>query len=343
MAQPVAIAADAAGDIFIADDVRNVITKVSPGGAPAPIATGLNAAQGVAVDAVGNVYIADTGSGNVLKISANGAAPIAVATGLTAPRGVAVDESGNVYISDAGTGNIVEVPATGGAQINVATGLSKPAGVAVDSAGNLYIAEQDANRIDEISAGSNALVRLAISGLNAPDSIAVDAAGNLYISETAGQQVVRVDAATEAVSIVAGNGNTGYTGDGGAATLATVNQPAGIAVDGSGSLYIADSYNQAVRKVTVNSAATIAFLSTNVGSTSSDSPVFAEANNIGNMPLTIRSATIVPSPDAGSFALDNGNVANACAASPLAVGASCQMDSALLAGNGRSDGNGDSD
>jgi len=142
-----------------------------------------------------------------------------------------------------------------------------PSGLAVDGAGNLFIADSHHNRVREVfatgpnagtittvagdgSAGYDATATVATNtSLSVPAGVALDGAGNLYIADTNNNVIREVNLRTGAISTVAGNGSPGYTGDGGAATTATLNSPEGLVVDAAGNLYIADTDNEAVREV----------------------------------------------------------------------------------------------
>ncbi len=113
-------------------------------------ATGLNQPFSVAVDGVGNLFIADLGNNRVVKVPANGGTQTTVGTGLNGPQGVAVDGAGNLFIADWGNNRVVEVPANGGPQIRVGTGLNGPIGLAVDGAGDIFIADSHNNRVVEV-------------------------------------------------------------------------------------------------------------------------------------------------------------------------------------------------
>ncbi len=146
-----------------------------------------------------------------------------------------------------------------------------------DAAGNLYLADRAHGRIRKIAAGTNTITTIAGNGstdyygtgnyngdnipattaaLDFPSGLAMDGAGNLYIADTGNQRIRMVSASTGDVTTVAGNGYIsgnsvgGYSGDGGAATSAELNAPFSIAVDGAGNLYINDTNNQRIRKVT---------------------------------------------------------------------------------------------
>src|ERR1700676_4722780 len=189
---------------------------------------------------------------------------------------VATDRNGNYFICDADNGMVMRVGPDG--IINVVAGnglltrsgdggfavyasLDTPLGIAVDDAGNLYIAEFGShvrkvtpNGIIQTIAGTGVEGYSGDGGLatqallNEPRGLAVDSAGNLYIADT-GNNVIRRVSPDGFITTFAGNGQAGYSGDRGLATSAQLNFPTHIAVDTAGSLYIADSYNAAVRKV----------------------------------------------------------------------------------------------
>ncbi len=138
------------------------------------------------------------------------------------------------------------------------------AGVAVDAAGNLYIADALNNRVREVRAGSGTIITVAGTGnvgysgdggpataaqLATPEGVAVDGAGNLYIADSGNHAVREVYASTGVIVTAAGAGTAGYSGDGGPAASAPLRAPVGVAMDGAGTLYIADSGNHAVRAV----------------------------------------------------------------------------------------------
>jgi hypothetical protein len=200
---------------------------------------------------------------------------------LNAPSSVALDAGGNLLISDGGNNAIRKVSFSSGIITTIA-GTSKPGfagdggpavsaqlwapwGVATDSAGDIFIGDTLNYRVREIGTDGN-IATLAGSGTNAyrgdsgpatgsqlaqPKAVAVDSAGNLYIADTFGNTVRKV-AADGTITTVAGTGIRGYSGDGGPATAAQLNRPRGIVVDSSGNVYIADTDNQRVRKVTTD-------------------------------------------------------------------------------------------
>jgi uncharacterized protein (TIGR03437 family) len=244
----------------------------------------LSSPDGIAFDSSGNLYIADSANqrireisgGNINTIAGNGTAGYSgdVASGVTGtptdaelrgPSGVTVDSSGNIYIAD--TGNHVIREITGGLIYTIAgdnTGgymgdggpaneaeLEFPASVAVDSSGNIFIADSGNNAIREIVAGNIKTILgegITTTFLNDPSQVLVDANDNLYICDSDGLRVLKFSLASQTVTILAGDGNIGFSGDFGPALDAELDGPVSIALSG-GYLYIADTFNNRIRKV----------------------------------------------------------------------------------------------
>ncbi|MBB5061413.1 sugar lactone lactonase YvrE [Granulicella aggregans] len=201
------------------------------------------------------------------------------------PTGVALDPTvtGNYYIADsinnrirlvtASTGKISTVAgsATGGfaGDGGAATSaeLSDPTAVAVDSSGNLYIADTGNQRIRKVTKTTGFITTIAGNGtsgysgdgglptsakLNYPQGIAVDTTGNIYIADTSNSRVRWIPKSSGDIYTLAGTGTAGYSGNGGAGASAQVSIPTGVAVDGSGNLFIADTGNGSIRQVIVS-------------------------------------------------------------------------------------------
>ena len=200
---------------------------------------------------------------------------------LRAPVGVAVDSSGNLFIADLYTHRIRKVSPTGTISTVAGTGhpgfsgdggpavaamIDSPYGVAVDRNGNLYISDSGNYRIRKVAAGKGIISTVAGNGSATPSgdgepavtagfdpyNVAVDANGNLYIPDFWHDQVRKVTASTGIITRFAGTGTTGYTGDGGPATVATLNGPSAVSVDTAGNIYICDQYNNVIRMVSTN-------------------------------------------------------------------------------------------
>ena len=143
--------------------------------------------------------------------------------------------------------------------------LSLPGAVAVDSLGNLYIADTWNNRIRKVDVSTGMISSIAGTGfagvlgdggpasmaqVNEPEGLAVDAFNNIYIADFGNSKIRLVSSISGVINTIAGTGSPGFSGDGGLATGAALNAPTGVAVDIAGNVYIADSQNSRVRKVT---------------------------------------------------------------------------------------------
>jgi sugar lactone lactonase YvrE len=240
---------------------------------------------GIAIDASGNLYVADwagnrirkvTSAGVVSTLAGNGTAGFADGTGTSAqfnnPIGIAIDASGNLYVADEGNNRVRKI--TSGGVVTTIAGngtagyadgvgtfaqFNPPSGITIDGSGNLYVTDQNNYRIREITP-AGAVTTLAGNGtagyvdgngafaeFNQPAGIARDGSGNLYVTDF-GNNCIRKITPASVVSTLAGNGAAGYSD--GTGTSAQFNGPGGIAVDGSGNLYVADWLNNRIRKIT---------------------------------------------------------------------------------------------
>ncbi len=235
----------------------------------------LNFPTGIAVDKSGNIYIADGLNNRVRKVSGgvittiagNGTAGYtgdkgpAASAELNDPTAVALDPSGNLYIADSAN-NVVRMVTPSGTittfagdntvgysgDMALATGaqLSNPVGVIADTVGNVYIADSGNDVIRQVYGGN--IVTYA-EGFIQPEAVAVDSSGNLYVADTQGRRIVQYTNAG-VYTTIAGSGNSGFSGDNGPAPNAALYDPMGLAVDAAGNVYIADTFNCRIRKVT---------------------------------------------------------------------------------------------
>jgi hypothetical protein len=149
---------------------------------------------GLAVDNPGDVFVADAGQAAVLELPhgpGGYSAPIVLPfTGLAGPTDVAVDQSGDVFAADSGNNRVLELPAGSSAPITLPfTGLDDPAHIAVDAAGDLFVTDEDNNRVLEMPAGSSAPVILPFTGLNSPHGVAASPEGDVYVADYGNNRV----------------------------------------------------------------------------------------------------------------------------------------------------------
>jgi lysophospholipase L1-like esterase len=251
----ISVTTDAAGDLFIADyannrirkvDVTGIITTVAGYGAGGYSGDGVLATTAtlsfptaVAVDAAGDLFIADYGNNLIRKVDAHGI--ISTVAGL-----ISKGQGVQGYSGDGGLATKAK--------------LNAPTSVALDTAGNLFIDDSGNNRIRKVdthgkikTVAGNGTPDFSGDGgaatnatLNSPAWVVVGTSGELLISDN--QRIRKVDS-SGIITTVVGNGTQGYSGDGGTATNAELNSPGGITVDADGNLFIADTQNECVREV----------------------------------------------------------------------------------------------
>ena len=248
---PRAICFDALGNFYIADELNYRIRKVNSAGIITTLAgngndgfsgdggqataSELSNAFGIAIDALGNLYMADWGNGRIRKVNTAGIISTYAGNGLCCA------------IGDGGQATAAQ--------------LSYPYGVALDTIGNLYIANYGDGRVRMVNtsgiittiAGGGSSLAEGVAATNAylsgPNSVAIDITGNLYISEYYNARI-RIVNTSGIINTIAGNETSGFSGDGGQAIAAELNYPTGIVINIAGNLYIADQSNNRIRMVT---------------------------------------------------------------------------------------------
>ncbi|MBI4474022.1 MAG: SMP-30/gluconolactonase/LRE family protein [Acidobacteria bacterium] len=299
LTNPGDLSIDSSGNLYIAgltarirklNPTTGIITTVAGGGALPPsiletipaTSAGIGSAQGIAVDAAGNLFIGggnrvyrvaattdllSTFAGAVAEGSVGDDEPATAAT-LNQPSGVAVDAQGNLLIADTANRRLRRVDARTRVITTIAgtssTPIGSPYAIALDQAGNIYFSQWSPFLVRKLNVATGALATAAGNGaqgqavdggqatggpLGVPTGVAVDGAGNLYFADSALNRVRRVSTAGT-ITTYAGNGTARFGGDGGPATSASLNAPSGLAIDAAGNLYIADNGNGRIRKVT---------------------------------------------------------------------------------------------
>lgn len=291
---PSGVAEDAQGNLYVADAGRHQIFKQTKDGTVTVVAgTGqagfgdstdwsppqFNQPAALALDASGNLYVADTKNHRLRKIDSTGKVTTvaggyasgfagdngsAVSAWLNSPSGVAVDAAGNLYIADrdnhrvrkvATTGTITTVAGTGTAGFSgdgasaTSAQLNSPVSVAVDAAGNLYIADRDNDRIRKVDAsGAISTVAVGNATMQKPVSVVVDGGGNLYVTE-AERHTVRLVGPNGQSQVIAGASSAGQASAQLPASQALLNRPNQLYWSPAGRLLIVDSLNSAIRRL----------------------------------------------------------------------------------------------
>lgn len=306
---PEAVSVDSAGVVYVADTVSDTIRKISAGGVVTTLAGfygSLGAVDGseqtarfampfaVAVDASGNVYVADranstirkvTRAGNVTTFAGLANSPGTIdgtgsAARFSAPQGIAVDSAGTVYVAD-GVGTIRTITPAGVVTtlagqafqngstdgIGTAARFNGPRGLAVDSAGNVYVADQLNHTIRKIAPGGIVTTLAGLAGaigstdgtgsaarFSSPRGVAVDAAGTVFVTDTINNTIRQITPAGVVTTLAGQPGVFGSNdGTGGGARFGG---PQAIAADDNGTLYVADTNNNTIRKITAGAVVT---------------------------------------------------------------------------------------
>lgn len=253
--QPGAVCLDGSGNMYIADATNHRIRKVDgatgiittiagtgtatyTGDGGLATAATINFPYGIALDNAGNIYISESSSSVIRKIT--------VSTG--------------IITTYAGTGTS---GSTGDGGAATAARLNFPRDICIDASNNLYIADRVSNKVRKITAATGIITTIAGTGtagstgdggaataarLRSPFGVTLDALGNIYIADATNNKIRKITASTGIISTFAGTGTGGYSGDGGDATLARLNFPTNVFADAS-YLYVVDNSNNRVRRI----------------------------------------------------------------------------------------------
>jgi uncharacterized protein (TIGR03437 family) len=297
---PIAVTTDAALNIYFSSGAVNAVFRLDPGGSVTRVAgntiagyagdggqatnaelslglvLGFAGPGGIAVDRVGNIFIADTGNHRIRRVSASGVIATVAGNGnfgstgdggpavdatLEWPVGIAADSAGNLYVADRGTNSIRRISTDGiiatvagngragysgdGGSATEAT-LGGPNGLTIDRSGNLFIADSYNNRIRKVTPDG---IISTVAQLPYPIAVTTDSTGNLLaVQLDSGARLVRISP-DQTISTIAGGDASGFYGDGGPAASAGLWNPFAVALDASGAIYIADTANNRIRKI----------------------------------------------------------------------------------------------
>jgi sugar lactone lactonase YvrE len=301
--EPEGVTVDQAGNVYVADTGNAAIRLITPGGAVTTLAgspgslgrtdaTGTNALfyqpSGIAISSTSNLYVADYFNNTIRQISSSAVvttlAGLAGTTGSAdganssarfwGPQGLAVSSTGTVYIADtanstirAMTGAGVVSTLAGSASDGSANGVTSsarlyaPQNVAVDSTSNLYVADTQNSVIRKITGLGTVSILAGTAGVfgsaegtgpsvqfSGPQGVAVDSSGNVYVADTGNSTIRKLTSGGTSSTLAGSAGNPGNAD--GTGTTVQFNAPAGVAADGSGNVYVADTWNHTIRKLT---------------------------------------------------------------------------------------------
>jgi hypothetical protein len=329
LSAPRGIAVDGSGDLFMADYWNNCIRKVAANGIITTVAgngsgaySGDNGAatnatlyfpQGVAVDAAGDLFIADTGNSRIRKVGTNGIITTVAGGGTGGDGGLATSAS-----------------------------LYGPGDVVLDAVGDLFIADNGNNRVRKV--GTNGIITTVAgngfvgyagdngsatnASLTSPVALALDVIGNIFIVDN-GNNRIREVGTNGIISTVAGNGTAGFSGDGGAASNAMLSSPAAVVLDANENLYVADKNNNRIREVTLAGSQNLVLKNVTTANDGNYQAILTDFTGSVTSSVTIlKEISLLQAPPTAS-AITNGN---ALSASILAGGAVTNSAGGVVAG-----------
>jgi sugar lactone lactonase YvrE len=338
--EPFALAVDSSGNVFVADTNSNAIRKITPAGVVTTLAGGagkgssdgtstaakFSEPRGIAIDAAGNLYVADYENHTVRKVTPSGVvttlAGTAGSSGNTdgqgaaarfqALQGITVDSAGNIYVTEQANRSVRKITPAG-LVTTLASGASafgEPRGIAIDAGGNLFIADYTAHVVRKVTAAGvvstyagTAPTPGSTDGptssalFYAPNGVAVDNAGNLYVADTLNNTVRKISS-TGAVTTLAGLAGRSSSVDG-VASAARFEDPYAIAVDSSGNTYVADATDHSIRKIAAGG--TVTTLAGKAGSFGSTDATGSAARFKGPLGIAVDSVGNVYVADTGNL------------------------------------------
>ena len=277
---PNGLVVDAFGNIFVADTYNHKIRKITPAGVVTTIAGSSNGSLdgvgtgaqfnypvGITLDAANNIYVTEHGSHRIRKISSTGVVTTfagstqgyldgtGTAARFSGPTGIALDAANNIYVADSQNNRIRKITPAGVVTTfagstqghsdgtGTAAQFSGPTGIAIDGSNNIYVSS---GSIRKITPTGVVTTIVGSAEFNFPHGLDIDIWGNLYVADYFNHRIRKV-AQNGTVTTIAGNLQGFLDGN---FSIARFNQPSDVAVDSSGNLYVADTYNNRIRKIT---------------------------------------------------------------------------------------------
>jgi sugar lactone lactonase YvrE len=362
------LVSDASGTVWLVDEGNHSVRMIEAGTVSTFAGTGrrgsadglgtaasFNAPAGVAVDGSGSIYVADTNNNLVRKVSVSGYVTTLAGSGVSGssdgvgtaasfarPAAVAADSAGSVYVADTFGNRIRKISPSGAVTLLAGSGRSgntdgngglasffQPNGVAVDSLGDVYVADTMVNSIRKITPEGvvSTLAGSTMTGSNdgtgsgasfsGPRGVAVDGSGNVYVGDT-GNHLVRKVTPSGTVTTLAGSGKPGSAD--GTGVAASFTSPAGVAVDALGNVYVADTGNNKLRRVTPDG------VTTTVGGRSDNGP--GSVDGIGSLAGFARPQGVAVGPGGSVYVADTGN--SSIRVGAATGGSGCVPDAASL-------------
>jgi sugar lactone lactonase YvrE len=276
---PSDVAVDAFGNVYVADTGNHRIRRITPDGDCAVLAgspvggfadgTGADAQfsspEGIAIDALGNLFVADTGNNRIRRVTPTGVVTtvagfggagaftegLASAARFDTPTGIDVGPDGSLYIADTGNDRVRILDVGGEVSTLLHTGLASPRDVIVGVDGTVWVADTGNNRVLRLISGA---ANLPIPGFSAPAGLTFDSEGNVLVADTGNHRIKKIVGAT--VSDFAGTGTAGAND--GTGSTAMFDGPTGLTVSSGGTVYIADLNNHRIRQINLAARKVIA-------------------------------------------------------------------------------------